>query len=180
MLDKKDRTLNLEWIVEQWDRMGHFYASLESGHVTASTALRRLNGFTGKNHFYRANRELGRVFRTEHTLSFMSDPALRQRNRRGLLKGEQIHALARDIKMGKRGQINQRDWLEQRHSCSCLTLVMACIIYWQAREINRVIQEHMPDNDSIDLSLIKHISPIAWENIILYGDYILNRDKVKV
>jgi TnpA family transposase len=180
LLNKKDRDLNLDWIVEQWDRMGHFYASLESGHVTASTALRRLNGFTGKNHFYRANRELGRLLRTEHTLSFMSDPALRQRNRRGLLKGEQIHALARDIKMGKRGRINKRDWLEQRHSCSCLTLVMACIIYWQAREINRVIQEHMPDDDSIDLSLIKHISPIAWENIILYGDYILNRAKVKV
>ncbi len=48
--------------------MGHFYASLESGHATASTALRRLNGFTGKNHFYRANRELGRMVRTEYTL----------------------------------------------------------------------------------------------------------------
>lgn len=180
LLDKKDRALNLDWIVEQWDRMGHFYASLENGHVTASTALRRLNGFTGKNHFYRANRELGRLFRTEHTLLFMSDPALRQRNRRGLLKGEQIHALARDIKMGKRGRINQRDWLEQRHSCSCLTLVMACIIYWQAKEVNRVIQEHMPDDEDIDLALIKHISPIAWENVILYGEYILNRSKVKL
>lgn len=82
--------------------------------------------------------------------------------------------------MGKRGRINKRDWLEQRHSSSCLTLVMACIIYWQAREINRVIQEHIPDNDSIDLSLLKHISPIAREGIILYGDCILNRDKVKV
>ncbi|MDP6599457.1 MAG: Tn3 family transposase [Candidatus Poribacteria bacterium] len=179
LVDKKDRTLNLDWIVEEWNRMGHFYASLENGHVTASTALRRLNGFTGKNHFYRANRELGRILRTEHTLSFMSDPALRQRNRRGLLKGEQIHALARDIKMGKRGRVNTRDYLEQRHSCSCLTLVMSCIIYWQAKEINRVLQEHTPD-DSIDFSMIKHISPIAWENIILYGDYILNREKVKV
>ncbi|MBD3776851.1 MAG: Tn3 family transposase [Thiotrichales bacterium] len=180
LVNSKDHTLNPDWIVEQWDRMGHFYASLENGHVTASTALRRLNGFTGKNHFYRANRELGRAFRTEHTLAFMSDPALRQRNRRGLLKGEQIHALARDIKMGKRGRVSKRDWLEQGHSCSCLTLVMACIIYWQAREISRVIQEHTPDSDSIDLSLIKHISPIAWENIILYGDYILNRAKVRV
>ncbi|WP_431064777.1 Tn3 family transposase [Methylotuvimicrobium sp.] len=180
LLNKKDRTLHLDWIVEQWDRMGHFYASLECGHVTASTALRRLNGFSGKNHFYRANRELGRLFRTEHTLSFMSDPALRRRNRRGLLKGEQIHALARDIKLGKRGRVNKRDLLEQRHSCSCLTLVMACIIYWQAKEINRVIQDHMPEDDSIDISLIQHISPISWENIILYGDYILNRAKIKL
>ena len=180
LLDKKDRTLHLEWIVDQWDRMGHFYASLESGHVTASTALRRLNGFSGKNHFYRANRELGRLFRTEHMLSFMSDPALRRRNRRGLLKGEQIHALARDIKLGNRGRINKRDWLEQRHSCSCLTLVIACIIYWQAKEINRVIQGFAPEEEGIDISLIQYISPVSWENVILYGDYILNRAKVKL
>jgi TnpA family transposase len=94
LLEKKDRTLNPGWIADQWDRMGHFYASLESGHATASTALRRLNGFTGKNHFYRANRELGRVIRTEHTLDFMSDPDMRRRTRRGLLKGEQVHNLA--------------------------------------------------------------------------------------
>ncbi|NOS73166.1 MAG: Tn3 family transposase [Methyloglobulus sp.] len=42
---------------------------MESGHVTASTSLRRLNGFSGKNHFYRANWELGRLHRTENTLS---------------------------------------------------------------------------------------------------------------
>ena len=180
LLDKKDRTLHLDWIVDQWDQMGHFYASLESGHVTASTALRRLNGFSGKNHFYRANRELGRLFRTKHTLSFMSDPALRRRNRRGLLKGEQIHALARDIKLGKRGRINKRDWLEQQHSCSCLTLVIACIIYWQAKEINRVIQGFKPEEEGIDISLIQYISPVSWDNIILYGDYILNRAKVKL
>ncbi|PXW89139.1 Tn3 transposase DDE domain-containing protein [Nitrosomonas sp. Nm84] len=60
LLEKKDRTLHPEWIAAEWDRMGHFYASLESGHATASTALKRLNGFSGKNHFYRANREFGR------------------------------------------------------------------------------------------------------------------------
>lgn len=88
LLQKKDRTLHPEWVAEEWDRMGHFYASLECRHATAPTALRRLNGFTGKNHFYRANRELGRMIRTEHTLNFMSDPDMRKRNRRGLLKGE--------------------------------------------------------------------------------------------
>jgi TnpA family transposase len=177
LLEKKDRTLNPGWIADQWDRMGHFYASLESGHATASTALRRLNGFTGKNHFYRANRELGRVIRTEHTLDFMSDPDMRRRTRRGLLKGEQVHSLARDIRYGHRGTLSSRDWINQKHACSCLTLVIACIIYWQAKEIHRVIQTHtLPDH--INLALLSNISPVSWENIILYGDYVLNRNKV--
>ena len=177
LLGKKNRILRPEWIAEQWDRIGHFYASLESGHATASTALRRLNGFTGKNHFFRANRELGRLIRTEHTLNFLSDPDMRRRTRRGLLKGEQVHGLARDIRYGHRGRLNSREWLQQKHACSCLTLVIACIIYWQAKEIHRVIQSYdLPEH--IDLNLLSHISPVSWENIILYGDYILNRNKV--
>jgi TnpA family transposase len=67
-----DRTIHLDWICEQWDRMGQFYAALESGHTTASVALKRLASFSAKNHFYRANRELGRVFKTEFILDYMS------------------------------------------------------------------------------------------------------------
>jgi TnpA family transposase len=59
-----------------------------------------LVSFTGKNHFYRANRELGRVFKTEYILQFMSDPMTRQRVRRGLLKEEEMHALARQVAYG--------------------------------------------------------------------------------
>jgi TnpA family transposase len=174
-----DRQIHLDWIGEQWDRMGHFYASLGKGHTTASTALKRLVSFTGKNHFYRANRELGRVFKTEHILNFMSDPLMRQSVRRGLLKGEEVHALARQVTYGKQGRITGRDLQMQRNTSSCLTLLMACIIYWQAKEINRVILQGEPQKDGLDLSLLEHISPIEWENVILYGEYVLNQHLVR-
>jgi len=180
LVEPHDRTIHIDWICDQWDRMGHFYASLESGHATASTALKRLISYSGKNHFYRANRELGRVLKTEHVLRYMSDPLLRQRTRRGLLKGEQIHALARDVGYGKQGRITARDLQGQKNSCSCLTLIMACIIYWQAKEINRVLNECNPELAGVDVSLLEHISPIGWENVILYGEYVLNRDLIQI
>jgi TnpA family transposase len=180
LVNPNDRTIHMDWICDQWDRMGHFYASLELGHVTASTAMKRLNGYSGKNHFYRANRELGRIFKTEHILQYMSDKTLRQRIRRGLLKGEQLHALARDLNYGKRGRIANRDLQEQRTSCSCLTLILACIVYWQAKEINRVVLECDPEGSNIELSLMEHIIPITWDNVILYGEYVLNRSLIKV
>ena len=102
---------------------------------------------------------------------------MRKRNRRGLLKGEEIHALARDLKYGHQGRLQSRGDLQLRHSCSCLTFVIASIIYWQAKEIHRVIQTHeLPAH--IDLAYLNNISPVSWKNIILYGDYILNRNKV--
>ena len=179
LVKPRDRAIHLNWVTDQWDRMGHFYASLESGHTTASTGLKRLAGYTGKNHFYRANRELGRVFKTEHILRVMSDPVARQQIRRGLLKSEEMHALARQVAYGKQGKIFARDLQAQLNTSNCLTIIMACIIYWQAKEISRVIQECDPEAANIDLSLLEHISPIGWENIILYGEYVLNRSLVR-
>ena len=55
----------------------------------------------------------------------MSDPLLQQNRRRGLLKGEQLHQLARDVAYGKRGRISASDLQAQRNTCSCLTLIIA-------------------------------------------------------
>jgi len=175
LLGSSKKTIRMNWIVEQWDRLGHFYASLETGHVTASTALKRLNAYTGKNHFYRANKELGKIYKTIRILKYMSDRQTRLASTKGLLKSEQLHQLARDLKYAKRGRISTRDWLEQKNTSSCLTLILASIIYWQAKEIHRVIIE-CPPEEELDTSLLKHISPITWDNVILYGEYLIDDD----
>jgi TnpA family transposase len=180
LVKSSDRVIHLDWIREQWDRMGQFYASLESGHTTASVALKRLASTSKKNHFYRANRELGRVFKTVFILDYMSQPPLRRRVRRGLLKGEQLHALARDVCFGKRGRISTRDLQEQMNTCSCLTLILACIIYWQVREIERVVSECSPEAEGIDISLLEHVSPIEWDNVLLYGQYVIDRSLIRI
>ncbi len=58
-------------------------------------------------------------------------------------------------------------------------LIMMCIIYWQAEEIGRAIMEGEPEAAGVDLSLLEHVSPIGWDNIILYGGYVLSRSLVK-
>ena len=61
---------------------------------STSVALKRLASCTAKNRFYRANRDLGPVFKTEFLLGCLSDPQLRSRIQKDLLKVEQLHALA--------------------------------------------------------------------------------------
>jgi len=60
---------------------------------------------------------VGRVFKSEFLLSYLSEPQLRSRMRRGLLKVEQLHARARDVYYGRRGPINARERHEQMNSC---------------------------------------------------------------
>ena len=108
VVNRKERTIHLDWITEHWDRIGQFFAAFASGQTTASVALKRLVGHGPKNRFYRATRELGRVFKTEFILDYLSQPALRTRIRRGLLKGEQLHALARCVHYGPTGSARLR------------------------------------------------------------------------
>ena len=179
LLKKKNSVIDPQVIAEQWDRMGQFYTSLELGHTTASVALKRLAGFKATNRFYRANRDLGRLLQTEFILKFMTELPLRQRIQRGLLKIEQMHALARDVYYGKRGRVNSHELHDQMNSCSCLTLIMACIIYWQTKEISRVISQYNPEENDINLSMLEHISPIEWENVVLYGEYVIDPDLIR-
>jgi TnpA family transposase len=174
-----NHTIKMNYIVDNWDRMAQFYASLEAGHVTASTALKRIVGFTSKNHFYQANLQMGRILKTEHILYWMADPHKRRRTRKGLLKVDQIHQLARDITYGNRGRLKGKTLEEITSSGNCTTLIIAAIIYWQAREISRIVKEYNPEEAGIDVSLLEHISPIEWSNVVLYGEYKLNKDLVR-
>ena len=77
-----------------------------------------------------------RALKTEFVLQYMSEPQLRAKVRRGLLKVEQLHALARAVYYDQRGRFSTRDVYDQVNACSCLTLFLACIIiYRQAREM---------------------------------------------
>ncbi len=179
LVGRGDRTINLQWIEDSWDRIGHFFASLEAGHSTASVALKRIVSYGPKNEFYRGAIEAAKVFKTEFILDLLQDPTLRRRQRRGLLKGEQLNSLARNVFYGKRGRADWRDLHRQMCSASCLTVVLACIIYWQIKEMERVLGEHDPGGAGIDVSMLEHVSPIGWDNVILYGQYHLNQKLVR-
>ncbi|MEM1044225.1 MAG: Tn3 family transposase [Bacteroidota bacterium] len=179
MLSARDRRLRLRWIEEEWDRIGRFVCSLATGHTTASTAMKRVVAFGGANHFYRAFRELGRLVKTEYVLDYLGRPELRRRVRRGLLKSEEFHALARAVFYGKRGRADQRDFRRQASTASCLTLILACIVYWQIREIERVVGEAADDPAAPDFGLLAHVSPVQWENVTLYGAYDVRPELVR-
>jgi Tn3 transposase DDE domain len=98
--------------------------------------------------------------------------------RRGLLKGEQLHALARQVHYGKQGQTDGRDLQQQMSRASCLVLILAAIIYWQILQIDGVLRHWDPTEDGIDPALLTHLSPLGWDNVVLYGEYHLDRSLV--
>ena len=43
----------------------------------------------------------------------------------------------------------------------------------------RVLSQCDPVANGIDLSLLERVSPIEWDNVVLYGQYILDRKLVR-
>ena len=179
LLRHREATVDVSLIAEHWDEMARFYASIEQGKVTASVALRRLLSLSKKNSFYKANLYLGRILKTEHILQHMSDPEYRRKKHRGLLKGEQIHQLGRNINYANRGKITGRSDKSQDITCNCLTLVIAIIIFWQSNEINNLIKTPEFSEEGFNVELIEHISPADWSNLVLYGEYIIKKSSIK-
>ncbi len=169
LLKHKGAKIPLALVEKNWLEMAQFYASIEQGKVTASVAIRRLLSLSKKNEFYKANLALGRILKTEHILNHMSNEEYRRSKHRGLLKGEEIHQLARDINYANRGKITAREPKGQIISCDSLTLIMACVIYWQAKELDRLTKSVEFEAMGFDINLVKHISPVGWDNVILYG-----------
>ena len=44
---------------------------------------------------------------------------------------------------------------------------------------SRVLSQCDPVANGIDLSLLEHVSPIEWDNVVLYGQYIIDRKLVR-
>ena len=179
LLQHREAHIKLELIEKHWDQMAQFYASIGQGKVTASIALRRLLSLSKKNEFFKANLLLGRILKTEHILQHMSDPEYRRRKHRGLLKGEEIHQLARDINYANRGKITARSDKGLIVCCNSLTIILAAIIYWQSKELNRLFNSEEFKQMGFDPSLMSHISPVNWDNIVLYGEYIINMEMIR-
>jgi len=129
--------LNTKLMMAQWPEILRLAASIKQGTVTASLILRKLANYPRQNSLAVALRELGRLERTLFTLTWLLDPALRQRVTAGLNKGEAKNTLARAVCFHRLGEIRDRTYESQRHRASGLNLVVAAIILWNTVYLDR-------------------------------------------
>jgi TnpA family transposase len=94
---------------------------LPSNELVPSVILRKLAAAGAGNALSRALRALGRIERTQFTLQWLSDPALRQRSHAGLNKGEASNALRRAVFFHRQGKIRDRTFENQSFRASGLS-----------------------------------------------------------
>jgi TnpA family transposase len=169
--------IQVKHIRTHWDEILRLAASIKQGTVTASLMLRKLGSYPRQNGLAVALRELGRIERTLFTLDWLQSTELRRRVQIGLNKGEAKNALARAVFFNRLGEIRDRSFENQRYRASGLNLVVAAIVLWNTVYLERAVQSLKTQGQSVDDTLLSHLSPLGWEHINLTGDYAWRQSK---
>lgn len=164
--------INIKIIQENFDDVLRLAHSISEGKVTASLIMGKLGSYARQNALATTLREMGRIEKTIFILDYITNENLRRQIQRGLNKGgEAMNALARAIFFGKHGEFRERELEDQLQRASALNILINAISIWNTTYLQKAINYLRETNEEVDESLIKHISPLAWEHINFLGDY---------
>jgi TnpA family transposase len=124
--------------------------------------------------------ELENIFRTLYILDFMDDVNLRQCVQKALNKGEAYHRLRRAVAFVNGGKFRVKTETEQQIWNECSRLITNAIIYYNTVLLSRVYEQKQAAGDQAAMSLIEGVSPVAWQNINLFGSFEFNPSGTKI
>jgi TnpA family transposase len=117
------RRLNTELLSACWDELLRVAASVKYGHATAALVVGKLcSSKRQQNALTAAIKEYGALRRTIFAARYPVDEAYRRRIARQLNKGENLHALRRELAYAGEGAVRRRYHEQQTEQMWCLTL----------------------------------------------------------
>ena len=148
-----------------WGNAIRLAASTRNGNVQPSVMLKKLGAYRQQNRFYLALGEIGRIERSFFMLDWIENPLLRKECQAGLNKGEARHSLANAIFAHSQGRIRDRSPAAQQKRAMALNLVIAAIIYWNTKHMDKAASHLQENGKPFNPELLKHVSPLGWEHI---------------
>jgi TnpA family transposase len=169
---KPVRKINSDLIVEEWDNIQRIILSLALKTTTQSIIIGKLSSYERKNKTKRALWEYDNILKSLYLLDYIDSLTLRQNVQRALNRGESYHKLRRAISYANFGKLRFKTEQDQNIWGECGRLLANCIIYYNASILSNMLaygEVSVEDSD-----VLKHISPVAWQHINLYGRYEFN------
>jgi TnpA family transposase len=158
-------------IVKEWPNIQRILASLAQKDVTQATIVRKLSSYARQNQTKKALWELDHIRQTIHILDFIDDVELRQSIQKALNRGEAYHRMRRAISYVNAGKFRVKTEAEQQIWNECSRLIANAIIYYNTLLLSRVYEHKLASNDQDAIEILKGISPVAWRNVNLIGNF---------
>ncbi len=133
--------------------------------------MRKIASYKRQNQTQKALWELDNIYRSLHILDFIDDPILRQRIQKALNRGEAYHRMRRAISYVNSGKFKVKTEGEQQIWNDCSRLIANAIIHYNKLILSRVYEQKLAVGDQEAIEIIKGISPVAWQNVNLIGQF---------
>jgi len=169
------RKLNPGLIIEEWDNIQRIMVSLALKTTTQHIIVRKLSAYLRKNKTRRALWEYDNIIRSLYLLDYIDSPTLRRNVQQALNRGESYHQLRRAVSYANFGKLRFKTEHEQQIWGECARLLTNCIIYYNTCILSSLLDYHEKTGNGQGASLLKQVSPIAWQHINFYGRYEFNK-----
>ena len=157
--------VNTRAIRENWDSLLRLMASIQTGIVPASRILRKLDAYHVESGVYKALREIGRIAKTSFLLNYYTQKELRQQVQTRLNRVESYHALAKSIFFAQAGEFRLAEMDAQINRASCLQLLVAMVMTWNAAYLSAAVEKLKGEGMSISPEQMTYVLPAMSEHI---------------
>ncbi len=167
-------------IVEQWDEILRFIATIKLKEATASDVFRRLNSYSKQHKLYQALKAFGQIIKTDFILRYLDDIDLRQAIEKQLNKVELANSLTRAVAVGNPREFVQTEKEEQEIAEACNRLIKNSIICWNYLYLTKKMLQctSIEQKETLKKAIQTH-SVLCWEHINLLGEYDFSDAKLK-
>lgn len=168
---KPIRKINTDLIIEEWENIQRIMVSLAVKVTTQSIIISKLNAYTRKNKTNRALWEYDNILRSLYLLDYIDSLPLRQNVQLALNRGESYHQLRRAISYAHFGKLRFNSELDQQIWSESGRLIANCILCYNATILSKILNHKQNIGDLPGVEGLKHVSPVSWQHINLYGRY---------
>jgi len=158
-------------ICSEWPNIQRIMASLAQKDVTQATVVRKLSSYARQNRTKKALAELDNICRTLYILDYIDDVVLRRSVHKALNRGEAYHRFRRAIAYVNSGKFRVKTGSEQQIWNECSRLIANAVIYYNTALLSRIYAQKQSAGDMAAIDILKHVSPIAWQHINLFGSF---------
>ena len=174
-----DKIINSDIIIENWDDILRFMATIILKGTPASQLFERLNSYSHQHPLFKALREFGQIIETIFILRYIDEPEIRQAIEKELNKLEHTNKFAKAVFHDNNHEFRQETREEQLIAEGCKRLIENAIILWNYLYLSEKVFD-TPEGKQREelLHQIKYSSMASWEHVNMLGEYDYSDERV--
>lgn len=146
-------------------------ASVQTGTLSSSWLLTRLNNTSRRNALFRAFYELGRVIRTIHMLEVLAEPDQLRPGGSPQNKAEAFHRFSKWLLFGGQGVLRSNDPAEYEKGVHYNELVANAVMLQTVADQTRAVRQLIEEGYPVRAEDLERLSPYATQHLKRFGMY---------